>query len=207
MGYDQRVPRDYHHGDLPDALRAAAVELIAERGPGGFSLREVARRAGVSHSAPAHHFGDTEGLLTSVAAEGYTTLVEQMSQASASATDARDRLIRVGQAYVETARANPGHYGVMIGHEYTNEDDEALLLASIGAYQALLDTIGALRDQCNPNLNVDKTAVMCWSSMHGLVELAPVLDHVAETTGTAHSNIYDLIVHYVDIVISGVSTQ
>ena len=51
--------RPYHHGDLPDTLRRAAAELIAERGAAGFSLREVARRAGVSHAAPAHHYGDS----------------------------------------------------------------------------------------------------------------------------------------------------
>ena len=61
----------YHHGDLPNALRRAAVEVIEERGLGAFSLREVARRAGVSHTAPAHHFGDMRGLLTSVAIEGF----------------------------------------------------------------------------------------------------------------------------------------
>ena len=59
----QAPTRPYHHGNLPDALRAAAAEVITEKGVGGFSLREVARRAGVSHTAPAHHFGDTTGLL------------------------------------------------------------------------------------------------------------------------------------------------
>ena len=55
---------EYHHGDLPAALRAAAVDLIQERGPAKFSLREVARRAGVSYAAPSHHFGDARGLLS-----------------------------------------------------------------------------------------------------------------------------------------------
>src|SRR5258707_3669661 len=64
----------YHHGDLPNALRRAAVEVIEERGLAAFSLREVARRAGVSHNAPAHHFGDVRGLLTSLAVEGFDLL-------------------------------------------------------------------------------------------------------------------------------------
>ena len=64
----------YHHGDLPNALLRAAVEVIEERGLGAFSQREVARRAGVSHNAPAHHFGDTRGLLTSLAIQGFEVL-------------------------------------------------------------------------------------------------------------------------------------
>ena len=68
----------YHHGDLPAALRAATAQLVSEKGPSGFSLREVARRAGVSHAAPAHHFGDAEGMLTSVAAEGFAKLADEL---------------------------------------------------------------------------------------------------------------------------------
>src|SRR5215213_11204294 len=63
--------RPYHHGDLPRALLEAAVQAIAEVGPAAVSLRDLARRVGVSHAAPAHHFGDKRGLLTAVAAEGY----------------------------------------------------------------------------------------------------------------------------------------
>jgi AcrR family transcriptional regulator len=76
----------YHHGDLPNALRAAAVDVIAESGIGGFSLREVARRAGVSHNAPAHHFGDMTGLLTSLAVEGFVHLRDDTSAAIAAST-------------------------------------------------------------------------------------------------------------------------
>ena len=77
----------YHHGDLPAALRAATAQLVAEKGPSGFSLREVARRAGVSHAAPAHHFGDAEGMLTSVAAEGFATLADAMEDDDADGAE------------------------------------------------------------------------------------------------------------------------
>ena len=194
---------DYHHGDLPTALRAAAVELIAESGPNGFSLREVARRAGVSHAAPAHHFGDAEGLLTSVATEGYAHLATQMQRVAESSTSARDRLIGCGRAYVETALANPGHYGVMIGHDYVNQDDAALILASFSAYEQLLETIYALRDTYNPDLDVERTATLCWATMHGLVELAPILQHVADNTDTAATAVTDLVASYADSVIAG----
>ena len=197
---------DYHHGDLPDALRATAVELIAEKGPSGFSLREVARRAGVSHAAPAHHFGDTEGLLTSVAAEGYAFVTAQMVAAVTDVTAARERLILCGTSYVETALANPGHYGVMIGHDYTDEDDEQLLLASLTAYEQLLETVHALRDEYNHDLDVDKTATICWSTVHGLVELSPILDHVAEMTATSTNTVRELMEHHADMIIDGIRT-
>jgi len=198
------VTLHYHHGDLPCALRAAAVELIAEVGPAGFSLREVARRAGVSHAAPAHHFGDTEGLLTSVAAEGYNHITEQMAAAAAKTTNARGRLIACGTAYVETALANPGHYSIMVSHDYTDKTDSELLVACLGAYGQLLETMHAVRDEFNPDLDVDNTAALCWSTVHGLVELSPILEHVAEITGTSTTTISSLVEHLAATIIDGI---
>ena len=68
---ENRRARPYHHGDLREKLVAAAEAIILERGVDGFSLREAARRAGVSPAAPAHHFGDTQGLLSEVALRGF----------------------------------------------------------------------------------------------------------------------------------------
>lgn len=201
------MARDYHHGELPTALRKAAVDLIAERGPAGFSLREVARRAGVSHAAPAHHFGDRSGLLSSVAAEGFAVLGEAMTEA-AGIEDPRERLAALGQAYVRTAVANPGHYKVMIGHEFTNEDDAELQAAGMVAYAFLTETVEALRDHLNPDLDVDSTATILWSGVHGLVELAPATaTHVAEVRGTVSHSIEELVVRYTDLIIDGILTR
>lgn len=201
------MARDYHHGDLPTALRAAAVEVIAESGPGGFSLREVARRADVSHAAPAHHFGDVEGLITSVAAEGFALITERVAAATETATDARARLIACGTAYVTTALANPGHYRVMISNDYVNENDETLLIESTAAYEQLLMTIRALRDEYNPDLDVDRTATLTWSAVHGLVQLAPILGHVAEATDTTANPIVRLIDGLADMIIDGIRPE
>lgn len=200
------MPSDYHHGDLPTALRAAAVEVISESGPSGFSLREIARRAGVSHAAPAHHFGDAQGLLNSVAAEGYNVLTANLQRAATLEATPRDRLIAMGSAYLDTALANPGHYSLMVGHHYTSEDDEELMMASIAAHGILLDFMQSLRDEYNPNLDdleVEKTATIVWASVHGLVELAPVLGHVAEATCTTSTELHDLLERFADMVISG----
>src|SRR5215468_6558766 len=76
--------RPYHHGDLRPALLRAAVETIMEAGPAAMSLREVARRAGVTHAAAAYHFGDKAGLFTAIAAEGYRELGEALREATAT---------------------------------------------------------------------------------------------------------------------------
>jgi AcrR family transcriptional regulator len=70
--------RPYHHGDLRRAVLDAAVAAIAESGPAALSLRDLARRAEVSHAAPAHHFGDKAGVLTALAAEGYALLADAL---------------------------------------------------------------------------------------------------------------------------------
>src|SRR5918998_1032836 len=97
--------RPYHHGQLRQVILAAAVDALAESGPARLSLRELARRAGVSHAAPAHHFGDKAGLLTAVAAEGYTLLAEALTAAQQLAGDFLD----VGVAYVRFAVEHRAH--------------------------------------------------------------------------------------------------
>src|SRR2546429_7116277 len=100
---DGRMPpvtRQYHHGDLRPALLRAAVETIAETGPAAMSLREVARRAGVTHAAAAYHFGDKAGLLTAVAAEGDRLLGEALR-------GARPGVLELGGAYVGFAVSQP----------------------------------------------------------------------------------------------------
>lgn len=198
---------DYHHGELPTALRKAAVGLIAEDGPAGFSLREVARRAGVSHAAPAHHFGDRAGLLSSVATEGFAVLGAAMAGA-AEVEGARERLTALGKAYVTTALANPGHYKVMIGHEFTNADDLDLQEAGLTAYGFLLETVEALRDQLNPDLDVESTATILWAGVHGLVELATdATTHIAEVRDASNYPIDELVERYTNLIVDGILTR
>ena len=101
--------RPYHHGDLRPALLRAAVEAIGQAGPAAMSLREVARRAGVSHAAAAYHFGDKAGLLTAVATQGYRMLAEELRDAR----DADRGFLEVGIAYVRFAVSHRAHFEVM----------------------------------------------------------------------------------------------
>lgn len=168
--------RSYHHGDLHHTLRMSAADLIAERGAGSFSLRELARRAGVSHAAPAHHFGDVTGLLTAVATDAFVHLHARTSDAwHTTAGDTVDRLAAVGRAYVELAVAYPGHCAVIFRHDLIDGDDANYLGQAAKAYAVLNDALEALAAEVNPDLDIDMAAAACWSAMQGLIEIYSIM--------------------------------
>ena len=180
--------RAYHHGDLNMALRLAAADLIAERGAGGFSLREVARRAGVSHAAPAHHFGDAQGLLTAVAVDAFTHLHAATAQAFAAHDDAIDRLCAVGRAYVELAVKHPGHCAIIFRHDLIDAESEAYAEAGDKAFSVLTGALEATAAQVNPDLDIRVAAITCWSAMQGLIELHGTMNKLDQhqTDGDVH---------------------
>src|ERR1044072_517714 len=110
----------YHHGDLRRVLLDTALELIAERGPGAISLRDLARVAGVSHTAPAHHFGDKAGLFTAIAVQGNELLAD--ARAGADLED-------MGVRYVRFAAEYPSHFEVMFRPDLWHTDDPDLAAA------------------------------------------------------------------------------
>ena len=125
-------------GDLRQALIDAAVQALADVGPEDLSLRAVARSIGVSHAAPAHHFGDKAGLLTAVATEGFQRFTEHLGRALAgSPPEPFDSLPRLGRAYAEFAQLHPGHFAVMFRPALTRSDDAAYNQASGRAFDAL----------------------------------------------------------------------
>jgi AcrR family transcriptional regulator len=197
----------YHHGDLPSVLRSVTAELVAERGPHGYSLREVARRAGVSHAAPAHHFGDARGLLTSVAIEGFDALADALEAAAHGVDDAVLLLERVGRAYVRTALEFPGHFGVIFQGDLVDSDDPELVAASVRAYGELQSAIAKLAEQVDPELDVDTAATLCWSAMQGLVALSGKFDHVAERTGTAVPPLDELVAKVTAMLVHGFAAR
>ena len=123
---ERRFPRHsteqrdtYHHGDLKRALTEAALGLVKEKGPKGFTLREVARRAGVSAAAPYRHFADKAQLLAAAATLGFVQLHETLSAAAAESADVTQQVLGMGRAYVRWAVAHPDYYQVMFGAERT----------------------------------------------------------------------------------------
>lgn len=172
-GDDSEASSRYHHGDLPRALKAAAVELITEKGAAGFSLREVARRAGVSHAAPTHHFGDSAGLLTALAEEGFRYLHAALVESAEGAPSAADRLVAIARAYVSVAHDHPAHCAVMFRADLIRRDDPGCREWGDKAYQELASGLEALRDEEGSDLDVEEAAGLCWSTMQGLVVLYP----------------------------------
>lgn len=192
----------YHHGDLPNALRRAAVDVIDERGLGGFSLREVARRAGVSHTAPAHHFGDVRGLLTSVAAEGFGALEWVTSAAAARHDDPVEQLRAVGEAYVALARSNAGHCAVMFRTDLVDTDDAHLQLCGMGAYAVIEGVVARLLESLQSTVELDHATWMCWSTMQGLVQLEPKFQAIDAARGREPVSTQDLIDRFSDLLVN-----
>ncbi|MFJ3903345.1 TetR/AcrR family transcriptional regulator [Streptomyces sp. NPDC090025] len=153
--------RTYHHGDLRQAVLSAALDVVSTEGPGALSLRDLARRAGVSHAAPAHHFKDRTGLLTAIAAQGY----ELLAEALAEAPDLRERGVR----YVRFAAGHPAHFQVMFQPELHRADDPALLAAKEHASAELRAGVGDLPPQ--DGLDPRTTGIAAWSLAHGFATL------------------------------------
>ena len=163
----------YHHGDLKRALTSAALSLVAEKGPKGFTLTEAARRAGVSAAAPYRHFADKAELLATVAENGFRDLHADLAAAADAATEPKARVIELGRAYVRWAVAHPDHYRVMFGSEISKAAHPALAGAADQAFGDLLDAIRAcqeagIADGRDPRL----VAAPLWSLVHGVASLA-----------------------------------
>jgi AcrR family transcriptional regulator len=143
----------YHHGNLRQAFIAATTDAIMEHGPAALSLRDVARRVGVSNAAPVHHFGDKAGLLTAVAVEGFRLLDAALRSAG---PDFRE----VGVAYVGFAVDHRAHFDVMFRPDLLRADDPDLAAARARAGETLAEGAG------------DPTGrLSAWSLMHGLATL------------------------------------
>src|SRR5580700_499145 len=113
MRSQMRQTKPYHHGNLREALLSAALRLISEVGPTAFTLREVARRAGVSHNAPYRHFRDRDDLMAAVSTEGYGELTRTMQEAVEPESNSLARLKQAGLGYVKFALRRPEHFTVM----------------------------------------------------------------------------------------------
>src|SRR5882672_4362697 len=145
----------YHHGDLPAALLRAAGKTLERQGMGGLSLRETARRAGVSHNAPYRHFPDREELLAALAAEGFAMLGERLRRQPGR---------EMGEAYVRFALEQPQRFRLMFGGLLPMAKYPELRSAAQAAHQAL---VAAFKDLPRPEL----AAAAAWSLVHGLSHL------------------------------------
>ncbi|WP_438303686.1 TetR/AcrR family transcriptional regulator [Streptomyces sp. HUAS TT11] len=154
--------RRYHHGDLRRAILSAALEVIGIDGPSALSLRDLARRAGVSHAAPAHHFKDRTGLLTAIAAEGYALLAAALGDA--------DGLRDAGVRYVRFATEHPAHFQVMFTPELLRGNDVELTAARALAGERLRTAV-ADSESAGRADDARLAGVAAWSLAHGFATL------------------------------------
>jgi AcrR family transcriptional regulator len=186
-------PAPYHHGDLHDALLAAAERVLEREGLGGLTLRAVAREAGVSHAAPTHHFGDLTGLVSELAAIGFRQFNAAMRVADSDGSTLAEKAMSRAKAYVTYAQAHPGMYGLMFRTERLDMTRPSLSEAAKASFAGLAGAIGAQRQETisAEALSLDQAAAIAraWSLVHGFTtllldgRLADILRRLPEGTG------------------------
>jgi AcrR family transcriptional regulator len=164
----------YFDGDLRATLLEIAEAEVAAHGSAQVSLRSIAKHAGVSHAAPAHHFGDKQGLFTAMATSGFEALSARMSAALADldAAPAAARIQELGMIYIDFARHRPGLFEVMWRPELHHRDDPTLRVAA----QATRDTMTALIVQAQQegwttHHDLQHLVTLGWATVHGLAVL------------------------------------
>lgn len=175
MGTDQRVKGDrYHHGNLRAALLDSALEVLAESGADRFSMREAARRAGVSQSAPKYHFGDTRGLLGALATTAYRELCGRLEAVDSAGGDVRQRVKALAVEYVAFARDNRALFDLMWRMTQFDFNDPDLAEQKHRALRALDRCLrgpgGQMPEEDEPYGSLATYAV--WSLVHGYTILA-----------------------------------
>jgi AcrR family transcriptional regulator len=208
--------RPYHHGDLQRAIVSAALEVLSETQSTEFSLRELARRAGVSHNAPYKHFADKRKLLAAVSAVGFERLAKQMTDATARLSNPRARLLAMARAYVRHGVENPALYRLMFGGFLTGPDEDrpAIERAAAEKMRALVvDAIvhgalgRAIRNTPRNERKIAGATLVFWSLMHGLtlllvdrLEPCSALDPIS--TGKIENLIDELKVDYTIAIVT-----
>jgi AcrR family transcriptional regulator len=172
--------RPYHHGDLRRAIVRAALEILDETQGLEFSLRELARRAGVSHNAPYKHFADKRELLAAVSTAGFELLTKKMSDEVAGISNARARLFAMLRAYIHHGVENPALYRLMFGGYLTGPDSDRPAIERAAAEQTktfLAEAIvsgglgRAIPDTQRNERKIAGAILACRSLVHGLTLL------------------------------------
>jgi len=165
----------YHHGGLRDALLQAAERVLERDGLAGLTLRAVAREAGVSHAAPAHHFADLTGLVSELAAIGFRQFNTAMVAADAMGASPLEKALARAKGYVAYAQAHPGMYGLMFRTERLDMSRPALCDAAQASFAGLAGAIGATRHEqiSEQTLSLEQAAdiARAWSLVHGFTML------------------------------------
>lgn len=170
---NEATERTYHHGDLRVALLAAARSIVEEQGADAFTLREAARRAGVSHGAPAHHFGDKTGLLTQLAEQVMSERIELVEAAKVAAgPDPMDQLKACGMAHIEFLISHPHLEFLCWRNNLINQSDPALLDTLQRMTNGLIETMSAVTGMAlAPDKEANPSTLLAISVVHGFAQM------------------------------------
>ena len=161
----------YHHGDLREALILAGRRLLEEKGLGGFTLRECARRAEVSHAAPAHHFASVDVLLAEIATLGFGELTAAMAtEGKRAGADPAARLVGQGVGYMAFAAAHPILFRLMFNRETDRFETPALAAAAKSSREMHFAAIEAAIPRATKDVKV-RMSDFAWATVHGFITL------------------------------------
>ncbi|TNE58169.1 MAG: TetR/AcrR family transcriptional regulator [Alphaproteobacteria bacterium] len=166
--------RGYHHGDLAEAMTDVALKLIAEFGPAGFTLAEVARVIGVSAAAPYRHFKDREALIAHIASRGFEKFTAALNAAwNEGAPDPGTAFMNVGRAYLKFAEREPAYYAAMFEARLPTQLQQEVTDASTDAFAVLRQAVETLiADMPKPKRPpAMMVALHIWSLSHGIADL------------------------------------
>jgi AcrR family transcriptional regulator len=165
--------KPYHHGNLRVALLDASLALVRKEGLHGFTLREVARRAGVSHAAPHRHFRDKDDLLAAIAEDGFHRFTAKLRQAASKGNNPLERLQMAGVAYVQFGLDRPEEFQVMFSVELDPDIHPSAKAAADASFESLLAlVVDCKRAGLLPRYDSNTAARIAWAHVHGITELA-----------------------------------
>jgi len=187
--------KPYHHGALRETLLGVAGEILAERGVEGFTMRECARRADVSHAAPAHHFGDVNGLLSELAASSFEELDALMTRYRREGpADGYHQFVATGLAYVDYALEHRARFQLMFRSNLLDFGNDRLASAGARTYAQLVDTLAALpAPDGDAALPLDERVALAWSIVHGVAVLMLDNELFAQRFGRAPKRTHDAV--------------
>ena len=191
--------KSYHHGDLKNALIQAGVEILSEEGIGGLSLRKVAKRAGVSHSAPYAHFPDKQSLIAAISTEGFNQLYTELDTAvSAHVDDPKQQLIEGTRAYTDFALRHADTFKIMFSGVLEKEKEYAAFVEiSQQTFNRVVDIVRACQAATvlGPG-SPEMIAVSIWGQVHGIVSL--VLEGQISHTILDRHSVQDLVLFAIE---------